>query len=98
MLGLAVSGDVECTPEDPIEIMVLDVIRAHFYARALRRVFIKMPVEDPRYVQCDGVAELQKAMYGTQDAAVNGRMLKSASKLNYGSSQNSFCLGLRNPM
>ena len=53
----------------PIEYIVLDVRRAHFYARALRRVFIKMPPEDPRYNAEDPTAELEYSLYGTQDAA-----------------------------
>ena len=54
-----------------MEMMVLDVRRAHFYARALRRIFVEMPREDPRYEECQGVAELLMSLYGTQDAAAN---------------------------
>ena len=56
---------------DPKEMLILDVRRAHFYAHALRRVFVEMPKEDPRSSQCQGVAELLKSFYGTQDAAAN---------------------------
>ena len=50
---------------------VLDVKRAHFYARAVRRVFIEMPTEDPRNTGGDRTAELRYSLYGTQDAAAN---------------------------
>ena len=33
---------------DPIEYIILDVRRAHFYARAIREVYVRMPAEDPR--------------------------------------------------
>ena len=52
--------DVE-EDDDPKEMLIIDVRRAHFYARALRRVFIGMPREDPRWKegegQCGGVWE-----------------------------------------
>ena len=51
--------------------LILDVRRAHFYARALRRIFVEMPKEDPRWEQCQGVAELLMSLYGTQDASAN---------------------------
>merc|ERR1712020_564044 len=62
---------VEKGVEDQVEMMILDVRRAHFYARALRRMFIEMPKEDPRWEECQGVAELIMSLYGTQDAAAN---------------------------
>ena len=57
--------------DDPMELLVLDVRRAHFYAKAFRRIFVEMPKEDPRWEQCGGVAELLKSLYGTRDAAAN---------------------------
>ena len=57
--------------EEPKEMMILDVRRAHFYARALRRMFIQMPEEDPRLQECQGVNELIIPLYGTQDAVAN---------------------------
>ena len=36
---------------EAIELMLLDVRRAHFYARAIRRVFVNMPPEDA----CQGI-------------------------------------------
>lgn len=49
----------------------MDVKRAHFYARALRRVFVRMPLEDPRWHEGGGSGELIMSLYGTQDAAAN---------------------------
>ena len=51
--------------------LILDVRRAHFYAKALRRVFIEMPREDPRWQEWQEVAELLHSLYGTLDAAAN---------------------------
>ena len=51
--------------------MCVDVSRAHFYAPAVRRVFVKLPPEDPASHDPEAVGELQMSMYGTQDAAAN---------------------------
>ena len=49
----------------------IDVSRAYFYALAVRRVFVKLPAEDPASSEPNAVGELQMSMYGTQDAAAN---------------------------
>ena len=47
--------------------MVLDVKRAFLYGHARRRIYLKLPKEDPRYGQ--GVmGRLLRSMYGTRDA------------------------------
>ena len=43
--------------------------RAHFYADAVREVFIELPKEDPRAGDRDTVGKLEKTMYGSLDAA-----------------------------
>ena len=55
----------------PYKIMVTDIKRAHFYAKALRRVFIQLPPEDPRSGDPSLCGELLQSMYGAQDAAAN---------------------------
>ena len=52
--GRAGGGPGECRGRDQFEICIIDVRRAHFYAKAIRRVFVEMPKEDPRYDQCGG--------------------------------------------
>ncbi len=51
---------------EPLEIMVIDISRAHFYGIARRRVFTMLPegFEEPGYCSL-----LLKTMYGTEDAA-----------------------------
>ena len=66
-----VGGGIRAEIEEDMEMMILDVKRAHLYAKALRRLFIEMPKEDPRWAECHGVAELLMSLYGTQDAAAN---------------------------
>ena len=56
---------------DPVEVMFLDVKRVHFYAKAIRLVFIEIPVEDSRSSGEDQIAELQFFTYGAQDTAAN---------------------------
>ena len=46
-----------------------DVSRAHFYAEAVRDVYIKLPAEDPRSGEPGLCGKLGKTMYGTLDAA-----------------------------
>ena len=53
------------------EFMILDVKRAHFYARAIREVYITMPKEDPSFDVADPTAVLLQSLDGTQDAAAN---------------------------
>ena len=46
-----------------------DVSRAHFYADAARKVYIKLPPEDPRAAEPGVCGVLLKSMYGCRDAA-----------------------------
>eukprot|EP00973_Karenia_brevis_P036614 5046527-Karenia_brevis.AAC.1 len=55
----------------PHRIMSIDVSRAYFYAKALRPVFIEIPVEDYEPGDEHRVAELNFSLYGTRDAAQN---------------------------
>ena len=54
---------------DPWCLTLADVSRAHFYATAVREVFIQLPPEDPRHGEHDICGRLLKTMYGTLDAA-----------------------------
>ena len=49
--------------------MLVDVSRAHFYADAVRDVYIELPKEDPRSSEPGLCGKLAKTMYGTLDAA-----------------------------
>lgn len=70
LMNEAVGIDNENEKGD-LQISIIDVRRAHFYAKAMRRVFVEVPKEDPRWETCEGVAELIMSLYGTQDAAAN---------------------------
>ena len=52
-----------------LSVQIVDVSRAHFYADAIRDVFVKLPQEDPRACEEGICGKLQKTMYGTLDAA-----------------------------
>ena len=70
LLCLAVTRkdeDAELEIEDPVEILLADVRRPHFYA--LRRIFVEMPREDQNLSQCGGVAEMVMSLYSTRDEA-----------------------------
>ena len=54
---------------DPYKMMLIDVSRAHFYASAVRDVFIQLPAEDPLSSTPGACGKLEKTMYGTLDAA-----------------------------
>ena len=52
-------------------IMVNDISRSFFHARAKREAFIQLPPEDTKAGQEDMRVRLQCSMYGTRDAAQN---------------------------
>ena len=57
-----------CSGSLPQKILILDVSRAHFYARASRDVYIQLPKEDARSGERDVCGKLLRTMYGTLDA------------------------------
>ena len=48
--------------------MILDIKRAFLYGRTLRKIYIRLPQEDPMSKVPGMVGRLLKAMYGTRDA------------------------------
>ena len=52
-----------------LTLQLVDVSRAHFYAQAVRDVFVRLPPEDPRSHEHGLCGKLHKTMYGTLDAA-----------------------------
>ena len=52
-------------------IMYADVSRAYFYAKAVRPVYVKLPVEDREEGDEARCGKLLMIMYGTRDAAFN---------------------------
>ena len=62
----AMTGEKKKNPQDELFIAVFDISRAHFHSPVRRNVAIRMQ-GDP---SCSsGVAMLDRAMYGTKDAA-----------------------------
>ena len=55
--------------DDPLKVALVDVSRAHFYAPAVRDVFIQLPEEDPESKVPGRCGQLCRTMYGTLDAA-----------------------------
>ena len=68
LLGVACQEDV-FQVEDPFLISIADVSRAHFYADAVRDVYVRVPDEDPKAKQPGVCGKLRKTMYGSLDAA-----------------------------
>ena len=54
--------------KDGIHIMMSDVKRAYFHAKAKREIYVQLPREDPHWGP-DLVGRLNLALYGTRDAA-----------------------------
>ena len=50
-------------------LQLIDISRAHFYAEAVRDVYIQLPRGDPRHGEADLCGKLRRTMYGTLDAA-----------------------------
>ena len=55
--------------EDPFQISIADVSRAHFYADAIRDVYVRLSDEEPRAKQPGVCKKLRMTMYGSLDAA-----------------------------
>eukprot|EP00973_Karenia_brevis_P093239 12416353-Karenia_brevis.AAC.1 len=53
----------------PLKLGLIDVSRAHFYAKSQRKVYIRLPEGDPRAGDGQTCGLLQRTMYGTLDAA-----------------------------
>ena len=77
---------------EPRCIMVNDIKRAYFYARARRPVFIIIPEEDREEGDENMVGELNLSMYGTRDAAQNWQETFAAHLVGLG-----FTQGVSNP-
>ena len=69
LIAIAASGNTKGKPDDGLCLMLIDVSRAHFYARSKRRVFIDLPAEDPRAGEPGLCGEQERTMYGTYDVA-----------------------------
>ena len=52
-------------------IMINDIRRAYFYAKAKRAVYVELPAEDCEPGDENMCGELLYSMYGTRDAASN---------------------------
>ena len=67
LLVIAAAGCSEGQP--PRKLLHIDVSRAHWYPKAKRDVYVKLPPEDPRGGDATICGKLLKTMYGTLDAA-----------------------------
>ena len=65
-------------------VMINDVRRAYFYARATRVLYVELPREDPEYGQSDKVGRLRLCLYGTRDSALNWQETLSEHLLTLG--------------
>lgn len=65
------------------EIMINDVSRAYFYAKASRNLFVEIPSEDP--LKKPGmIGRLKLCLYGTRDAAKTWQETLSAQLVTIG--------------
>ena len=68
LLSVACQEDV-IRVEDLFLISIADVSRTHFYADAVRDVYVRLPDEDPQAKQPGVCGKLRKTMHGSLDAA-----------------------------
>ena len=68
LLGAACKENV-FQVEDPFLVSIADVSRAHFYADAVRDVYVRLLDEDPKATQPGVCGKLRKTVYGSLDAA-----------------------------
>ena len=71
LLSVACQEDV-FRVEDPFLITTADVSRAHFYADAVRDVYVRLPDEDPKAKQPGVCGKLRKTVCSSLDAACSG--------------------------
>ena len=71
--------------------MLLDFKRAFLYGDREREMYIKVPVEDPDYVEGKHVGRLRKAMYGTRDAPAVWQKLVRQTLVNLGFTPSKTC-------
>ena len=73
-------------------IMLNDVARAFFEARAIRELCVEIPIEDrsPEDDSEDNVAIREKSLYGTRDAAKNFQQEVKRSMVGIGFSQGGY--------
>ena len=67
LLVIAAAGCSE--GQTPRKLLHINVSRAHWYPKAIRVVYVRLPLEDPRGGDASVCGKLKKTMYGTLDAA-----------------------------
>ena len=68
------AATIECKKDGQAKrkvMMINDVARAFFEAKATRTICIELPEEDKGFGEEDMVGLLGKSLYGTRDAALN---------------------------
>ncbi len=73
------------TPEMCLDF--IDAVRAYFRAKARRSVYVELPIEDHQEEIC---GKLQKAMYGTRDAAQDWELERTEIMVEAGLTQGSY--------
>ena len=72
LLSLTLTGDAcEQDPAEQVVLRFLDISRAHPRCPIRRRVFVKLPPEDPDSQDASKCGLLRMALYGTRDAGQN---------------------------
>ena len=71
-------------PSKPYKLRFIDIKRAYFHAKCIRDVYVDLPPQDMQEGMC---GKLEKAMYGTRDAAQNWERQYESTFLNLGFSQ-----------
>ena len=66
------------------ELMVKNVRRAYFQAKATREFYVELPKEDSECGRGDKVGRLRLCLYGTRDAALNWQETLSERLVNIG--------------
>ena len=71
LVRIAAASQEGLAMEDRFGFICIDVSRAHFYAKAIRDVYVKLPAEDKNSFDTTLCGKLLMSMYGTQDAGAN---------------------------
>ncbi len=82
LFSLAVS--LRAKTGKPYKVLFIDIKRAYFHAKCIRDVYVDLPEQDQQEGMC---GKLEKAMYGTRDAAQNWEREYESAFINLGFQQ-----------
>ena len=83
-MSAAVTGKKDRVGKNRVGIMMNNVKRAYFYAKATRVIYVEVCEEDKEEGEGDMIGQLELSVYGTRDAAQNWGRTKEEALVDIG--------------